>query len=220
MVDSKEPWILAAFCQSIKTLLQETHLTHIVMEVQCKCHTIDDSDDSNYVVKIWKLIIENCPSVTKFEILNSDGCFREQELDSICRMTTLKQLTISQLMGGGMKTLKYLENLMELHIFQPIKFLDDDLIDIAQNCPKLVKFIYETGHKRCKKIGCFAIKAFVQECCSKDCIKHVEIYIDHLKDIDYTDWEDLVQMVKDSLPKIVIFKINEKILETYVESSE
>jgi hypothetical protein len=164
MVD-QEPWILAEFCQNIKTFLQETHLKHIFMEVQCKCHTLG-SDDSNYVVNILKLITENCPSVTKFEILNSDGCFREQELDIICRMTTLKQLTISQLMGGGMKTLKYLENLMELQIFQPIRFLDDDLIDIAQNCPKLVKFIYETGHKRykksaikCQKIGCFAIKA-------------------------------------------------------------
>jgi hypothetical protein len=101
---------------------------------------------------------------------------------------------------------KYLKNLTELKIFKMVEFKDADLIIIAQNCPKLVKFIFDTEY--CDKFTFDGIKAFVQECCSKDCIRHVDINSKFLKKIEPQDWKSLAKLVNETLPKIVIFNIN------------
>jgi hypothetical protein len=133
-------------------------------------------------------------------------------------MTNLKQLTLSSmyLFWGHMGPLKDLDHLMELQIFDMALIRDCDFIDIAQNCPKLLKFIFDSTGTWCPPPRCpyplqitlDGIKKFVQECTSKNSISHVEIYQNYHKNIDKQDWDSLVQLVNESLQKIVIFKIN------------
>jgi hypothetical protein len=206
--------ILAEFCQNVKTFLQETHLKHIVMEI-----LFDYDDYTNDVLAILKLIPENCQSVTKFELLDSSGDHLTKQLDVICKMTSLKQLSFSQMIWhqrkDTMNPLKNLENLMELQMFEMWNFRDVDLIYIAQNCPKLVTFILHPGPAQDTRCITFdGIKTFVQECCSKDRISHVEINVDCLEIIDQ-DYELLAKLVKDYLPKIVKFIFNHKLLHSY-----
>jgi hypothetical protein len=178
--------IFALFCQNVLTFLQETHLKH---------HW-----------EMLDIIAENCQSVTKYEWLayyDGDPC----GMDGIEVMTTLKQLTISQhiMDNGRWKSLQYLDNLMELQIFET-EIGDEDLMDIAQNCPKLVKLIYDAGTRQDNDhITLDGIKAYVQECCSKDSINHIEINVD--LEGQGQDCESLVQLVNDNLPKIAIFKV-------------
>jgi hypothetical protein len=201
---------LAAFCENVKTFLQETHLKHIVMEDE---FVLKDEDADSEMLAILKLIYEHCQSVTKFEILDF---LLDQELDVICTMDNLTQLTFS-MMGFDReiksldREMKTFENLMELQLFEMSRCQDFELIDIAQKCKKLVKFIFATGPPDFCLITFDGIKTFVQECGSKDTINHVEIYVDSIE-ISDQEYESLAMLVKDSFPKIVIFILNHKIL--------
>jgi hypothetical protein len=165
----------------------------------CVMHCFSRGNDVGNVIML-DLIADNCKSVTKLEFLDnfSDGVV------SIDRITTLKQLTTSRMMN----TCINLENLMELQVFE---VLEDDLLDMTHtNCPKLVKLIHDQTYMfmRDHELTFDDIKAFVQECCNKDCINHVEINCPHLGSID-DHRESLVQLV-NTLPKIDIFKINQE----------
>jgi hypothetical protein len=198
-IDTLEDDISALFCQNVLTFLQETHLKHIVVH-----EVIQGTHELHF--EMLDIIAENCQSVTKYEWLayhDGDPC----SIDGIGGMTTLKQLTISQkcMDNGSWKSLQYLDNLMELQIFET-EIGDEDLMDIAQNCPKLVKLIYDAGTRQENDdITLDGIKAFVQECCSKDSINHIEINV--TLEGQGQDWESLVQLVNDNLPKIAIFKV-------------
>jgi hypothetical protein len=133
--------ILAVFCQNVKTFLQETRLKEIVLKVS------DPTKDTNVAaMDMLTLIANNCESVTKLEYL--DNYYNEDGLEDICRMTTLKQLTISQMDLQNYDFLMFSYNLMELQIFQSEDGngnLHLTHLHFAQNCPKLVKFIFDTG---------------------------------------------------------------------------
>jgi hypothetical protein len=77
-------------------------------------------------------------------------CAGQIDVDQICKMTSLKQFTISQLplytaKDWATRALQNIANLMELKIFETSVVVIDNLIDIVQNCTKLEKFIFDAG---------------------------------------------------------------------------
>jgi hypothetical protein len=104
--------LVAAFHRNVKTLLQETHLKHIVINDYLKMNSEYSPEG---VRALLKEISENCQSVTKLELLET-----YEELSDVWQMTNLKQLTFSQMQWNDrdMIPLKSLENLTELQIFE------------------------------------------------------------------------------------------------------
>jgi hypothetical protein len=65
-------------------------------------------------------------------------CAGQIDVDQICKMTSLKQFTISQLplytaKDWATRALQNIANLMELKIFETSVVVIDNLIDIVQN---------------------------------------------------------------------------------------
>jgi hypothetical protein len=111
---------------------------------------------------------------------------------------------------------KYLKNLTELEIFTMVYFEDDDLRIVAHNCPKLVKIIVDTEEERCDRITFEGIKDFVEEYCASDSLNHADFHIEeNLTNICTEDWDYLVHLVNELLPKIADFKVNDRNVELY-----